>query len=103
MVDILHRIGVITPTPQAVYDALTTIDGLAAWWTEKTQGSGDQVGGPLELRFPGGGFDTEVQELRPMERVVWRVVGGPEEWIGTTVETGQGQPAPRDVHVDNWG
>ena len=28
----------------------------------------------------------EVLELRPSERVAWRVVGGPEEWIGTTVE-----------------
>ncbi|MEV5960702.1 SRPBCC domain-containing protein [Kribbella sp. NPDC051952] len=28
----------------------------------------------------------EVQELRPSERVLWKVVDGPDEWIGTTVE-----------------
>jgi hypothetical protein len=28
----------------------------------------------------------EVLELRPRERVAWRVVDGPAEWIGTTVE-----------------
>jgi uncharacterized protein YndB with AHSA1/START domain len=86
MVDILHRIGVVAPTPASAYDALTTVDGLAAWWTEGTRGSGDQVGGVLELRFPNGGFDMEVLDLRPHERVAWRVVDGPAEWVGTTVE-----------------
>ena len=86
MVDILHRVGVEGSTPEAVYRALTTVDGLAGWWTEDTTGSGD-VGGVLAFRFPPvGGFDMEVVELRPSERVVWRVVDGPEEWVGTTVE-----------------
>ncbi|QLQ37288.1 SRPBCC family protein [Micromonospora robiginosa] len=85
MVDILHRIGVRTPEPTTVYDALTTVDGLAGWWTDDTKGSAD-VGGVLAFRFPPGGFDMEVVELRPSERVVWRVVDGPPEWIDTTVE-----------------
>ena len=28
--------GVVTPTPEKVYEALTTVDGLAGWWTEDT-------------------------------------------------------------------
>ena len=86
MVDILHRVGARTSSPAEVYDALTTVAGLADWWTDDTKGTGDQVGGLLEFRFPVGGFDMEVLELRPSERVVWRVVDGPEEWIGTTIE-----------------
>ena len=85
MVDILHRAGVKTPTPRKVYDALTTVEGLAGWWTDDTKGSTD-VGGVIAFRFLPGGFDMEVVELRPSERVVWRVVDGPEEWIGTTIE-----------------
>ena len=85
MVDILHRVGVKTPTPEKVYDALTTVEGLAGWWTDDTVGDGD-VGGVLAFRFPVGGFDMKVVERRPPERVVWRVVGGPDEWIGTTIE-----------------
>ena len=85
MVDILHRVGVKTSTPEKVYDALTTVDGLAGWWTADTRGSGG-VGGVLEFRFLPGGFDMEVLETRPSERVVWRVVDGPEEWVGTTVD-----------------
>jgi uncharacterized protein YndB with AHSA1/START domain len=86
MVDILHRVGVEAATPQQVYDALTTVEGLSGWWTDDVRGSSD-VGGVLEFRFPPvGGFDMEVLELRPAERVVWRVADGPEEWIGTTIE-----------------
>jgi uncharacterized protein YndB with AHSA1/START domain len=85
MADILHRIGVRTPSPKTVYDALTTIEGLAGWWTVDTKGSAD-VGGVLQFRFLPGGFDMEVLESQPSERVLWRVAEGPPEWIGTTVD-----------------
>ena len=143
MVDILHRVGVKTSSPESVYDALTTVDGLAGWWTDDTTGR-PEVGGVIEFRFPLGGFDMEVVEQKSAERVAWKVVGGPDEWIGTTIdwrlrqdgeqtivmfkhegwkepvefmhhcstkwgtylmslksliETGEGAPAPRDVHV----
>ena len=143
MVDILHRVGVKAPSPVNVYGALTPVDGLAGWWTDETTGS-PEIGGVIEFRFPLGGFDMEVVEQKPAERVTWKVVGGPDEWIGTTidwrlrqegeqtivmfkhegweepvefmhhcstkwgtylmslkslVETGEGAPAPRDVHV----
>jgi uncharacterized protein YndB with AHSA1/START domain len=85
MADILHRIGVRNAAPEEVYNALTTVDGLAGWWTDDTRGSSD-VGDVLQFRFPPvGGFDMEVLELKPAERVAWRVVDGPEEWIGTTI------------------
>ena len=48
--DILHRIGVKAASPDKVYDALTTVDGLAGWWTDDATGSAD-VGGVLEFRF----------------------------------------------------
>lgn len=85
MVDILHRVGVRTSSPEKVYDALTTVDGLAGWWTGDTKGDAG-VGGILEFRFPPGGFDMEVVEQRPLERVGWKVVDGPEEWVGTTID-----------------
>ncbi|MEZ0094012.1 SRPBCC domain-containing protein [Streptacidiphilus sp. EB129] len=83
MVDILHRIGV-TSSPDEVYGALTTVGGLASWWTEDTDGDG-AVGGVLRFRFVAGGFDMKVLETRPAELVLWEVVDGPEEWIGTQV------------------
>lgn len=85
MVDILHRVGVEAPTPEKAYEALTTVEGLAGWWTDDTTGTAE-VGGTLAFRFPLGGFDMEVLEQTPSERVTWKVVDGPEEWVGTTID-----------------
>lgn len=85
MVDILHRVGIKDATPEKVYDALSTVEGLAGWWTDDTKGS-TEVGGVIEFRFPPGGFDMEVIESQPAERVRWKVVDGPQEWVGTTVD-----------------
>jgi uncharacterized protein YndB with AHSA1/START domain len=85
MVDILHRVGIKGTSTEEVYDALTTIDGLAGWWTDDVRGE-PKAGGVLEFRFPPGGFDMEVVEQRPSERVTWKVVEGPQEWVGTTVD-----------------
>lgn len=85
MADILHRIGVEHASPERVYEALTTVAGLAGWWTEKTSGETD-LGGVLEFRFGPGGFDMKVVELDPGRIVRWEVVEGPEEWVGTRVE-----------------
>jgi uncharacterized protein YndB with AHSA1/START domain len=83
MMDVLHRVG-IKSALYDVYTALTTRNGLAAWWTTDTQGE-SASGGVIQFRFPEGGFDMKVLELRPAERVLWEVVEGPQEWIGTTV------------------
>jgi uncharacterized protein YndB with AHSA1/START domain len=84
MVDILHRVGIKSSSPEDVYAALATIEGLSGWWTTDTQGKTD-VGGVIEFRFVPGGIDMKVRGLEPGRRVTWEVVGGPEEWIGTTV------------------
>jgi uncharacterized protein YndB with AHSA1/START domain len=81
--DILHRVAV-TSSPVDVYTALTTREGLAGWWAVDTVGTG-AVGDVLEFRFELGGIDMRVVELVPDDRVVWEVVAGPDEWIGTYV------------------
>ena len=55
MADILHRVG-IKSSPDEVYKALTTREGLAAWWTNNTQGEG-KVGGVLKFRFSAAGSE----------------------------------------------
>lgn len=47
--DILHRVG-IKSSVDKVYQALATRDGLAAWWTDNTQGE-SKVGQALQFRF----------------------------------------------------
>jgi uncharacterized protein YndB with AHSA1/START domain len=84
MADIRHRIGVEASTPDNVYDALTTLDGLSGWWAENTSGD-TGLGGVIEIRFAPGGFDMRIAELDPGRRVRWDVVGGSAEWIGTSI------------------
>jgi uncharacterized protein YndB with AHSA1/START domain len=86
MVDILHRIAAANTTPEQAYDALTTLEGLAGWWTERTTGDTDP-GGVIAFRFrDDDGFDMKIAELEPARRVRWEVVGGPSEWVGTTID-----------------
>ena len=83
-VDILHKVGIKASTPNDVYKALTTIEGLCGWWTSDTRGE-SKVGGVLQFRFRAGGFDMKVLELHPHRHVYWEVIDGPREWIGTRV------------------
>ncbi|HEY4306327.1 MAG TPA: SRPBCC domain-containing protein [Gemmatimonadaceae bacterium] len=84
MPDILHQVGIKAPLGD-VYRALATRDGLAQWWTVDTRGE-SAVGSVVQFRFgEKGGFDMNVTELDPSKRVLWKVVDGPEEWVGTTI------------------
>ena len=89
MVDIIHRIGIKSP-PAQVYKALSTIEGLAHWWTEEVEGD-EKIGGKIEFIFRSetgeikGKMVMEVQELNPQKVVRWRCVDGPAEWIGTDI------------------
>jgi uncharacterized protein YndB with AHSA1/START domain len=89
MVDIIHRIG-IRSSAARVYKALSTIEGLANWWTEETKGE-EQVGGKIQFTFRTetgdikGQMVMEVQELNPQKNVRWCCVEGPAEWIGTDI------------------
>jgi uncharacterized protein YndB with AHSA1/START domain len=86
--DILHRVG-IKASPEKVYQALATPEGIAAWWTADTTGD-RKPGGMVITRFHVdgkllGGFDLKILELHPEKGVVWEVANGPEEWIGTRI------------------
>ena len=89
MVDILHRIGIKSSVTH-VYTAITSLKGLAHWWTEEVQGDG-RVGGKIEFYFRTkagellGGMVMEVQELGDNKDVRWRCIEGPTEWVGTEI------------------
>jgi uncharacterized protein YndB with AHSA1/START domain len=85
MADIRHRVGIKSSVDE-VYQALTTTEALAGWWTTGTSGKGSDAGGVLQFRFGAGGFDMKVLELDPGQRVLWEVTDGPPEWIGTQVD-----------------
>jgi uncharacterized protein YndB with AHSA1/START domain len=82
--DIRHRVGIAAPQ-RRVYEMLSTKEGLAGFWTQVEGDS--EVGGKLSFFFggPDPAVVMEVVELSPDDRVQWRVVKGPPEWVGTTI------------------
>jgi uncharacterized protein YndB with AHSA1/START domain len=89
MVDIIHRIGIKSPAAE-VYRAVTSMEGLAHWWTEEVLGD-DRLGGKIDFRFRSengdliGSMVMEVQELDAHRKVRWHCVDGPPEWVGTEI------------------
>jgi uncharacterized protein YndB with AHSA1/START domain len=85
MARILFETDVAAPS-DAIVEALTTRDGIAAWWTDDVDFSGGE-GTIMRLGFPVAPvpFELEVEETGPT-RVAWRSVGTfPPHWEGTTV------------------
>jgi uncharacterized protein YndB with AHSA1/START domain len=109
MVNIIHRIG-IRSSAAKVYKALSTIKGLANWWTEEVEGD-EKIGGKIEFTFRSetgdikGKMVMEVQELNPEKYVRWRCVDGPAEWIGTDIDFGLSQQDDQTIIIfghRNW-
>jgi uncharacterized protein YndB with AHSA1/START domain len=48
MIDIIHRVGIKAPVSK-VYAALSTIEGVAGWWTGETTGF-SRSGGNIDIR-----------------------------------------------------
>jgi len=49
MVDVLHRVGIKSSLDE-VYKALSTRDGVAAWWSINTPGESKVAGVLMNLR-----------------------------------------------------
>ncbi|HSF46168.1 MAG TPA: SRPBCC domain-containing protein [Chitinophagaceae bacterium] len=97
MAQIFHRVG-IKSSVQQCYEGLSTIAGIAGWWTEETSGV-SEVGETITVRFNSpegqelGSMTMQVRILDPGRKVQWTFVTGPEEWVGTDVSF--------DLHQEN--
>ena len=70
----------------AVFDALTSLDGLAAWWIPDVSGS-PLVGGELTFRFDDEHVTMAVEHVEAPSLVVWRCTEATKtpEWVGTSL------------------
>lgn len=95
MATILLRVP-IDAKPKVAFEAIATSEGVNGWWSNHTQGP-DGTGSTMKVAFPEAPitFDFEVTEEAPAERVAWRCLAGPPEWVGTDVSF--------DIEVDGEG
>ena len=88
MVDIIHRIGITAPVSK-VRAAVSSVAGVAGWWTQDTSGE-SKHDGVMQVVFRSKA-GQEIGQMKfelarsTSEEVVWRFTAGPEEWIGTQV------------------
>jgi uncharacterized protein YndB with AHSA1/START domain len=108
MVDIIHKIGIKAPVSK-VQAAVSTVAGVASWWTKETSGE-SKPGGTMQVTFRTktgdemGRMTFELLKSSP-EEVVWRFTSGPEEWIGTDVTFGLSQQGDATIVLfghRNW-
>jgi len=80
---ILHSVDV-NASPDRVYGALATEDGLGGWWT--TDVSADvREGGKIEFRFADQfAADMEVRSLEANRKVEWKCTGRAPLWQDNT-------------------
>jgi uncharacterized protein YndB with AHSA1/START domain len=82
MPDILHRFTIDAPR-ERVHDLIASEDGVERWWTGHPN---TRDAATLQIFFgredPAAVFDAV--EDTP-EQIVWRVVDGPADWVGTTI------------------
>lgn len=82
MYDIAHQLSIAVP-PEQVYEAVTTAEGLARWWTTQVStGTGD---GELVATIDGGATQIRLQidAFDPPVLVHLTCIDGPEEWPAT--------------------
>jgi uncharacterized protein YndB with AHSA1/START domain len=87
MPTILHRLT-IDAEPSRVQNLVATRDGVAAWWTGRPVTGDDSVGGRIAVSFGDSDRTAAVFEIleQDPDRVVWRVVDGPQDWLDTTID-----------------
>ena len=75
----------IEADPKVVFDSVAPSEGVNAWWSNHTQGPSG-LNSTMKVSFPDAPitFDFEVTE-QTEDRVMWRCLAGPPEWIGTNV------------------
>lgn len=76
----------IHASPEIVFQALATQDGLRAWWTEDLTLE-PRVGGKADFRHGDDGtpLRARVEELIADRQVSWECLGEHEEWKGTKI------------------
>lgn len=82
MPHIRHQL-VIGATAETVYNALTSREGLCAWWSPDVIAEAKE-GSIARFTFGPTYFkEMQITKLQPFVQVKWTCITGAEEWVGT--------------------
>src|SRR2546428_11921125 len=80
---LVHQVNVKS-TPETIYKAVSTAQGLAAFWTSESKAE-PKVGSVANFGFGGPTQRMRVDELVPGKRVKWTGLADFPNWGDTTV------------------
>ena len=84
MPNIHHQLLIGAPA-EKIYSAITSQEGLSAWWTPNTKAK-PELNSVARFTFGEGYFkEMKISELIPSTHVTWICIAGADEWIGTTI------------------
>lgn len=84
MADILHDFPIKAPL-ERVFRAVSTAEGLATWWTQRSAGS-PQHGAEYELGFgPGYEWRARVTRYVPNSEIEFEMLQADADWASTRV------------------
>jgi uncharacterized protein YndB with AHSA1/START domain len=96
---------IIKTSPQKVYSALTTKEGISNWWTKEAE-IGNRIGDINIFKFGNRYYnEMKITDLKENHFVEWVCEKGDKEWIGTEftfeLEEKNGETILRFAH-SNW-
>lgn len=102
MSDIRHNL-VIKVSPEQVYNAITTQEGIEQWWCKQTTAK-PEVEFVNVFIFGQYRNEMKIVELTEGRKVEWKCINSIDEWMGTTVrfelEPYNGNTRLRFAHAD---
>jgi uncharacterized protein YndB with AHSA1/START domain len=75
----------IAAEPGAVQQALTTAEGIAAWWSDAVEGQPGEPGGELRVAFPDLPQPFRFAVGLDDDAITWATKQFPPWWDGTTI------------------
>lgn len=101
---IYHRLRIDVPV-ETVFNAITTQEGLAGWWTPDTIARPEE-GTVLKFNFGKDYYkEIRVETLHHYDKVSWLVLQAHQEWIGTAIRfelEAHVKGSVLSFHHDNW-
>lgn len=81
--EIIHKL-VIKVSPEKVYEAIITQEGLESWWCKNTVAK-PEVGFTNIFTFGKDISEFKVSNLTPNKKVEWQGIRSVDEWVGTSI------------------
>lgn len=81
----IHHVVDVAAPASAVFEAITTRNGLAGWWSTQVEVPAVEVGAVIDFTFAGDfNPDMEIISYDPPRSVEWKCIGGHDNWADNT-------------------